>query len=103
MVTVVARARNEIRQHIQITYILRSPPFLSLSLFRFISICFSFWISLYAQLNLNWNCVLRFLWGPRLDCTHCVWGSNGKRVWVKGGGKREAGRIAAIILLDDFR
>lgn len=33
MVTVVARARNEIRQHIQITYILRPPPFsLSLSL-----------------------------------------------------------------------
>lgn len=84
MVTVVARARNEIRQHIQITYI-------SLSLSRSISICFSCWISLYAQLNWNWNCVLRFLWGPRLDCTHCVWGSNGKKglgrgEWGEGGG-----------------
>lgn len=26
-----------------------------------------------------------------------------KRVWVEGSGEREAGRIAAIILLDDFR
>lgn len=82
MVTVVARARNEIRQHIQITYIS-----LSLSLSCSISICFSCWISLYAQLNWNWNCVLRFLWGPRLDCTHCVWGSNGK----KGLGIGECG------------
>lgn len=97
MVTVVARwARNEIRQHIQIAYI-------SLSISLSFSLSLLLWLNFVlraTELELELCFTIFTRPAPWLHslCV-CVWGSV-MAAKVGGGG---ADRIAAIILLDDFR
>lgn len=104
MVTVVAWARNEIRQHIQITYI---PPPLS----PFLSLCLvpspSASLSEF-RCTRNWIGIgivfYDFYEARALIALTVCGGVMAKKGFVeRGRGKREAEHIAAIILLDDFR